>query len=284
MRTIKKLHEAEYRPIADLETWSPVPTINLEQVDPFIFLNHHGPQVYTPHNSGLPFGPHPHRGMETVTFIIAGDIMHKDTGGHKSVITAGGVQWMTAGRGLIHSEVSSDEFKNKGGQLEILQLWLNLPADKKMTEPFYKGLQKDDIPTFTADEGRAEVQLISGELADRKGAFQSIDNVTLALIHFKDEAEMELNIPVDENIFFYVIRGALNVNNVFVESRYLAEFENDNEKLKIVSDGRCILLLGHARPLNEPVVAQGPFVMNTQEEITEAYRDYQEGKFGVWSE
>ena len=109
-------------------------------VDPFIFLNHHGPQNYGPDNSGLPFGPHPHRGMETVTIIIEGDIAHKDSAGNNSVIESGGVQWMTAGKGLIHEEVSSDEFKEKGGPLEILQLWVNLPARLKMTEPKYKGL------------------------------------------------------------------------------------------------------------------------------------------------
>src|SRR5687768_13743051 len=103
MRTIKMIHKASYAPIADLITYSPLPSRSLQQIDPFLFLNHHGPQQYKPHNNGLPFGPHPHRGMETVTFILDGDIMHKDSAGHESVITAGGVQYMTAGRGLIHA-------------------------------------------------------------------------------------------------------------------------------------------------------------------------------------
>src|SRR5690349_21652213 len=124
MRSIKKIHSSEYRPIADLVTYSPMPTRSLEMLDPFLFLNHHGPQVYSPDNDGLPFGPHPHRGMETVTFILDGDIMHKDSGGHESIIREGGIQWMTAGSGLIHAEVSSDEFMDKGGPLEILQLWI----------------------------------------------------------------------------------------------------------------------------------------------------------------
>lgn len=135
MKTIKKIHQAEFRPIADLITYSPIPTRTLDQIDPFLFLNHHGPQVYPPNNNGLPFGPHPHRGMETVTFIIDGDIAHHDSGGHTSVINNGGVQWMTAGKGLIHAEVSSEQFKKAGGKLEILQLWLNLPARLKMTTP-----------------------------------------------------------------------------------------------------------------------------------------------------
>jgi len=129
MRNIKKLHKAEYRPMGDLETWSPLPTRNLQMIDPFIFLNHHGPQIYGPNNSGLPFGPHPHRGMETVTFILDGDITHKDTGGHKSVIGAGGVQWMTAGSGLLHAEVSSEKFKKEGGSLEIFAI-MGKPSKK----------------------------------------------------------------------------------------------------------------------------------------------------------
>ncbi|WP_287059523.1 pirin family protein, partial [Algoriphagus sp.] len=111
MRKIKKIHKSEYRPIADLVTYSPMPTRSLQMIDPFLFLNHHGFQTYPEHNQGLPFGPHPHRGMETVTFILEGDIMHKDSSGHESVIGPGGVQYMTAGKGLIHAEVSSSEFK-----------------------------------------------------------------------------------------------------------------------------------------------------------------------------
>jgi redox-sensitive bicupin YhaK (pirin superfamily) len=111
-------------------------------LDPFIFLNHHGRQKYLPNNHGLPFGPHPHRGFETVTFILEGDLMHKDSSGASSIITEGGVQWMTAGKGLIHAEISSDVFKAKGGPLELLQLWINLPAKFKMTEPKYTGTAK----------------------------------------------------------------------------------------------------------------------------------------------
>src|SRR3982074_730528 len=130
MRTIKAIHKAVYEPIVDLVTYRVMPTdtIAMNALDPFIFLNHHGRQEYLPHNHGLPFGPHPHRGFETVTFILAGDLLHRDSAGHESVIGAGGVQWMTAGRGLIHAELSSPLFMQRGGPLEILQLWVNLPS------------------------------------------------------------------------------------------------------------------------------------------------------------
>lgn len=284
MRTIKKIHKAEYRPIADLVTYSPIPKKDLQMIDPFLFLNHHGPQTYSANNKGLPFGPHPHRGMETVTFILDGDIAHKDSGGSKSVIYSGGVQWMTAGRGLIHAEVSSEDFKKFGGDLEILQLWVNLPASLKMTEPKYKGLQEDEIPTITFDEGKVTSRLISGELKENKGAFDTLTDINLAIINFKESGRLELTVPEDHNIFFYVIKGEFRVNRKSAKALHLVEFENDQQKLEIEALADSTLLFGHAKPFSEPVVARGPFVMNSMDEIDQAYQDFQAGNFGTWNE
>lgn len=284
MRTIKKIHDAAYAPIGDLITYSPLPSRSLRQIDPFLFLNHHGPQKYRPGNQGLPFGPHPHRGMETVTFILEGDIMHKDSEGHESVIKAGGVQWMTAGSGLIHAETSSDQFKREGGDMEILQLWLNLPAKLKMTPPHYTGLQKEDIPRLSLDNDKVQVDLISGEWDGKKGAFESLLNVQLNTIFFKTGGKLVLQAPADHNVFFYVIRGRLNVNGQPVEALKLVEFNNDGEKIEVEATGSSVLLFGHAKPIGEPVVAYGPFVMNTEQEIKQAYDDYRKGKFGAWQE
>lgn len=282
MRTIKRIHKAEYRPIADLVTYSPLPTRSLQQIDPFIFLNHHGFQTYPAQNQGLPFGPHPHRGMETVTFILEGDIMHKDSSGHESVIGPGGVQYMTAGRGLIHAEVSSSEFKKKGGDLEILQLWLNLPAAKKMIQPNYVGLQKEEIPAFELDGGKLKVQQLFGEWDGVKGAFEGTFPLTLSTIYLKQGGKFEKEIPTEENIFFYIVSGELRINGEEILFRNLVEFTNTGEKIQVEALEDAILILGHARPFNEPMVAQGPFVMNTQQQIYEAYQDYQAGKFGSW--
>jgi hypothetical protein len=283
MRSVKKVHGSEYRPIADLITYSPMPTRSLQMIDPFLFLNHHGPQVYGPDNDGLPFGPHPHRGMETVTFILDGDIMHKDSGGHESIIRAGGIQWMTAGRGLIHAEVSSDEFMDKGGPLEILQLWLNLPAKLKMSEPRYIGLQKENIPLLSLDNGNVKLQLISGEWESKKGAFESLSNIFLSTLYFSAGGSFETTVPKEHNIFFYVARGEVNVDGQKAEARQLVEFNNDSEELTVKAEKDSIIIFGHAKPFNEPVIAQGPFVMNTMDEIHQAYRDYQQGKFGSWN-
>lgn len=282
MRQIHKIHPAEYRPIADLVTYSPLPTRNLQQIDPFIFLNHHGFQTYPKNNRGLPFGPHPHRGMETLTFILEGDIMHQDSSGHNSIIGPGGAQYMTAGSGLIHAEVSSAEFKEKGGDLEILQLWINLPASKKMTPPRYKGLPKEEIPLLELDNGKVMVQQLFGEWDGVQGGFEGTFPLNMSTIYLEKSGEFEKEIPASENIFFYIVRGELLVNGKQVPFRNLVEFTNSGEKLLVEATEDSILILGHALPFREPMVAQGPFVMNTQQEIYQAYQDYQDGKFGSW--
>lgn len=282
MRKVKKVHKAEYRPMGDLETWSPLPTRTLQMIDPFIFLNHHGPQVYPPENDGLPFGPHPHRGMETVTFILDGDIAHKDSGGHYSVIESGGVQWMTAGKGLIHEEVSSEKFKKEGGPLEILQLWVNLPKRLKMMEPHYRGVQKDKISVWKNKEETVNAKVISGNFKGIRGVFDTPTSVDLSLVYFKPDSQVDLEIPESDNIFFYVIRGQLKVNNESVPALHLAQFSKNDEKLQISSPEDSILLLGHAKPFEENVVFRGPFVMNSEEEIHKAYEDYKAGKMGKW--
>jgi redox-sensitive bicupin YhaK (pirin superfamily) len=282
MRTVSKIYPAESSPIGNLITHRALPTRSIDYVDPFLFLNHHGPQIYPKNNTGLPFGPHPHRGMETVTFILDGDISHKDSGGHESIIHAGGVQWMTAGSGLIHAEVSSDDFKKNGGKLEILQLWINLPARSKMTTPFYKGFEKNYIPSVTLDDGKVNVNLIAGSWNDQKAAFESGIGVHLNTIYFQPGGQITIPVAQTHNIFFYVIRGVLHIADTDIPALNLATFNHDGNEIIIMAKEESILLFGHAQPLLEPVVAQGPFVMNTEQEIKEAYRDYQLGKFGSW--
>ncbi len=284
MRPIKKIHKADFRPIADLSTYSPLPGPGLPQLDPFLLLNHHGPQVYPPRNSGMPFGPHPHRGMETVTFVVDGDIMHKDSGGHESTIVAGGVQYMTAGRGLIHAEVSSDTFKKEGGNLEILQLWLNLPARYKMTDPQYIGLPKEEIPTVALPNGQGSVALVAGDWQGQPGAFRTPTNISLQTTRLHTSGQLSLTIPASRTILFYVIQGKVTVNQMSVPTLHLVEFGYAEGTIEVQAEADSLILLGHAEPFREPVVAQGPFVMNTEQEIQEAYRDYRMGKFGSWHE
>jgi len=282
MRTVIQKHRAVNAPIADLVTYRAIPTPSVEYLDPFLFLNHHGPQVYRANNRGLPFGPHPHRGFETVTFILEGDILHKDSSGHESVIKAGGIQWMTAGSGLIHAEVSSNEFKKTGGPLEILQLWVNLPAKYKMTAPRYIGLQANEIPEVELATG-VVAHAVSGEWGRTAGAVQPLADVALAWLDFSEGAAVTLPIAASRSIFCYVVRGSVRVNGTEAFARELVEFNYDGDELAIEALTNSVLLLGHAEPFGEPVVSAGPFVMNTEAEIEQAYTDYQQGKFGRWN-
>jgi redox-sensitive bicupin YhaK (pirin superfamily) len=190
-KTIRRLHPAVRDDIGDLLTQRPLPNPHLDQLDPFLFLNHHGPQVYPPDNHGLPFGPHPHRGFETVTFILDGMLTHKDSAGHESIIRAGGVQWMTAGRGIVHAEVSPREFLRSGGPLEILQLWVNLPGRLKMTAPDYTGLQREDIPALVAAPG-VTLNLVAGEWNGVAGPVSSLTGVFMSTIEMRAGSSVHL--------------------------------------------------------------------------------------------
>lgn len=279
LKPVIGIYAASREDIGDLVTYRAFPAGNLtmEDLNPFIFLNHHGPQDYPGNNSGLPFGPHPHRGIETVTFIIDGELTHSDSSGSKSRITSGGIQWMTAGKGIIHSEVSSDEFKKNGGSLEILQLWLNLPKKFKMTEPFYKGLQAGEIPGEEEDEGKVKIKIISGNRS--AGAFEAKSEASIRLLEFSKGGVMKTAVPEGHVVFFYVVKGAVTVNENSVSEFNLVRFGSEGEDINIEAGQDSIVILGNAGHLREPVAAQGPFVMNSYEEIMQAYSDFRDGKF-----
>lgn len=278
-KTVVAQHPAHRDDIGDLVTSRPLPGPGVDQVDPFLFLNHHGPQTYPPDNSGLPFGPHPHRGFETVTFILEGELAHRDSAGHESVIEAGGVQWMTAGSGLVHAELSPEAFLRDGGPLEILQLWVNLPARLKMTRPRYTGVQADQIPLLTADEGKAEIRLIAGAWGGRTGPVSSLTGVFMSTIALKKGGRAGFGSLGGRSVFLYVVRGEVEVNGVAASGQHLVELDLAGDMVTIAALSDAFVVFGHAEPIGEPVVAHGPFVMNTREEILDAIRDYQAGLF-----
>jgi redox-sensitive bicupin YhaK (pirin superfamily) len=278
-RAIRLRHEAYRDDIGELVTRRPLPGPGLQQIDPFLFLNHHGPQVYPPGNRGLPFGPHPHRGFETVTLILAGELEHLDSAGHRSVITAGGVQWMTAGRGLIHSELSPEEFRRRGGPLEILQLWVNLPARLKMAPPAYVGLQRESIPALPTADGRGCVNLIAGRRDGAEGPIRSLTGVFMSTVELADGGSVGFDALGRRNVFLYVVRGAIEIGDSRATAHTLVELDREGDRVDIRAVDDTVLVFAHAEPIDEPVVAHGPFVMNTREEITQAIRDYQAGRF-----
>ena len=279
-RKVKALHAAQRDDIADLVTRRPLPGPRVENIDPFLFLNHHGPQVYAPGNRGLPFGPHPHRGFETVTFIVDGELAHRDSAGHESVIRRGGVQWMTAGDGIVHAEVSTDEFKRRGGPLEILQLWVNLPARHKRVPPRYIGLQAEAIPALPLDGGKGHVHLIAGSWGGQTGPIASLTGVLMSTVDIVAGGRVRFDALEGRNVFLYVVRGRVRVGAAQAPAFTLVELEPRGDYAEIEAIDDSLVAFGHAEPIGEPVVAQGPFVMNTREEIVEAIRDYQAGQFG----
>lgn len=279
-KIVKRIHPAMRDDIGDLLTQRPLPGPDTSQIDPYLFLNHHGPQVYPPNNRGLPFGPHPHRGFETVTFIIDGALMHKDSAGHASEIGPGGIQWMTAGRGIVHAELSPPSFMRDGGPLEILQLWVNLPANLKMSEPGYIGLQREDIPVLEEDEGKVRLHLVAGTWRAHEGPVHSLTGHFMSTMQFAPGGQLRIGELRGRNVLLYVIRGAVTVSGDLVSSMHLAELGSEGETVHISSADGALVLFGHAAPIGEPVVAHGPFVMNTREEIAAAISDYQAGRFG----
>jgi len=206
--------------------------------------------------------------------------MCKDSRGAASIIKAGGVQWMTAGSGLIHAEISSDDFKKNGGPLEILQLWINLPAKYKMTAPKYVGLQQNEISTTSWDDVKVVANIIAGKWNNINGAFDALTELHLAMVQFKDGGQMKISIPKIQTIFLYVIKGELIINDEVVQKHHTIEFNDDGEMVILIGNIDAMILFGFATPFNEPFVSYGPFVMNTREEFMEAYNDFNNGKFG----
>lgn len=279
VRRVTAQHPAHRDDIGDLVTRRPLPGPSLDQLDPFLFLNHHGPQVYPANNQGLPFGPHPHRGFETVTFILEGSLAHADSAKHQSVIHKGGVQWMTAGSGIVHAEISPAEFLRDGGPLEILQLWINLPARLKMSEPRYMGLQQDSIPAI-ALPGGGEMNLIAGEWGDTSGPIETLTNVFMSTLKLPAGVREQLPVAAGRQVFLYVVSGDVTVSGESTKPHQLVELDREGGSIVVEAASDAQLLFGHGDVIDEPVYSHGPFVMNTREEIVQAVEDYQAGKFG----
>lgn len=279
LRRVIAQHPARRDDIGDLVTRRPLPGPQLEQLDPFLFLNHHGPQIYPANNRGLPFGPHPHRGFETVTFILEGSLAHADSAGHQSVIHAGGVQWMTAGSGIVHAEISPAEFLRDGGPLEILQLWVNLPARLKMSEPRYVGLQQESIPVI-ALPGGGELNLIAGRWQDDVGPIETLTDIFMSTLRLPAGTREQLPVTPGRQVFLYVVDGGVTVSGEPAKPHHLIEVDRDGDSLELDVSSDARLLFGHGDVIDESVVSHGPFVMNARKEIVQAVEDYQNGRFG----
>jgi hypothetical protein len=245
------------------------------RLDPFLMLDAFGTDNPQDYIGGFP--DHPHRGFETVTYMIAGRMRHRDSAGNEGLLDNGGVQWMTAGRGVVHSELPEQE----DGRMEGFQLWLNLAAKDKMTKPWYRDIPNAAVPEFTTSEGVA-VRVIAGEAHGVAGAVQRETTEPLYLdLHFNDAATFAKHLPATHNAFVYVYRGNVRIGDTQVTTQRMAILNNDagSDGIVIHADGPARVLLIAGRPLNEPIAQYGPFVMNTNDQIFEAVRDFQAGRF-----
>ena len=246
------------------------------RLDPFLMLDAFGTDNPDDYIAGFP--DHPHRGFETVTYMIAGRLRHRDSAGHEGLLQNGGVQWMTAGRGLVHSELPEQQ----EGRMEGFQLWLNLPADRKLCEPGYRDIASEQIPEFETAEG-VRVRVIAGSSHGVAGAVQRERTEPLYLdLHLPAGAAFAQALPAAHNAFIYVYRGALEVADTPVAVQRMAILRNDagsdGVQLRAGAEGaRALLIAG--QPLNEPIAQYGPFVMNSNEQIFQAVEDFRAGRF-----
>jgi hypothetical protein len=247
-----------------------------QRLDPFLMLDAFGSENPNDYIAGFP--DHPHRGFETVTYMIAGRMRHRDSAGHEGLLQNGGVQWMTAARGVIHSEIPQQDH----GVMEGFQLWLNLPASEKMKDPWYRDFQQAQLPRLVTPEGVA-VTVIAGESHGVQGAVTRETTQPLYLdVHLPRAARFAQPLPADHNAFVYVYRGEVKVAGTIVPAGRMAILRNDAQADGVVieagADAKVLLIAG--RPLKEPIVQYGPFVMNTQQEIYQAMSDFRAGRLG----
>ncbi len=260
----------------------PFPTRGLPNIDPFLLLDEMGPADYGPGEAvGAP--DHPHRGFETVTYVLEGAVEHEDSAGHRGRIGPGDVQWMTAGAGVVHSEMPSEQLRREGGRMHGFQLWVNLPASDKMIPPRYQEYPCDGLPVATSEDGLARVRVIAGEALGVSAVIQTRTPIVYQHWTLQPGASITQALPADFDGFVYVFRGSMRTASRTVAEGQLARFgEGASVDLAVPEDaaGPAELLLLAGVPIREPVVQWGPFVMNTPQEIQIAIQDYQSGQMG----
>ncbi|MED5465437.1 MAG: pirin family protein [Myxococcota bacterium] len=279
-RVVKTLRGHQSKEGAGFPVRRPFPAGELQQVDPFLLLDEMGP-VNWPPGEALGAPSHPHRGFETVTYLLEGAMEHRDSVGNVARIEAGGVQWMTAGRGVIHSELPTKAFKESGGAMHGFQLWLNLPQAQKMIAPRYQGVSAEHLPKWTSEAGDVVARVIAGKAMGLEAVAQTHTPITYLHLSFLGGAAHALPVDAGQNFYVYVFRGEVEVaseTKVHGEGEFLVLGQGDCVGLKAGGGGAEVLILG-ATPIGESISRYGPFVMNTREEILQALQDYHAGTF-----
>lgn len=257
------------------------PGLSMKDMDPFIMLDYNALMQVAPHNAPRGVGVHPHRGFETVTIAYEGRIEHHDSGGGGGIIGTGDVQWMTAASGVLHKEYYEREWCKTGGAFQMVQLWTNLPAKDKMSTPKYQAISAASMGHYLLPDGKSIVEVIAGSYREVTGPANTHSPINMMNVKLREGSLAEFSFPAHYNTLVLVIRGGIRVNGTEVKTDHLLKFKNEGETFSIegLSDDTIALVLS-GEPLNEPIAAYGPFVMNTEAEIRQAITDYNMGKFG----
>ncbi len=286
MKNLKTIQHKVGSPLVNMgpiRLRQPIPTEGIEMVDPFLLLHHYGPYAISRFNNPFDLGPHPHRGFEPITLLFKGEQLHRDSLGNEMLVKAGDVQWTTAGRGIIHAEGPSKEFVERGGELEGIQLWLNLPAEKKMMPANYQHLKSEQIPVVKNDDETIELKVIAGEQKGERGLIKTQTEVNVFTVKTAEKGKMEIDLSKTHESLVYLLDGEVLINNEATLKKgatQMITFLQDGDSIEIEAKKESTLLVLSGEPIKEKVASWGPYVMNSQTEIMEALRDYQKGKMG----
>ncbi len=283
VRSVEAIHRGSpFHWVGDgfrVSSFFPTRALPAERVSPFLLMDYHPAHEYPALAQGQRgVGWHPHRGFETVTLAWQGSVAHRDTAGHAGVIGPGDVQWMTAASGVLHEEYHERDFSRRGGVFQMMQLWVNLPAKDKMTAPDYQGITAADIPVVTRDG--ASVRVVAGEFEGAHGPARTHSPVTMLDVRMEAGATLSLPLPAGHNALVLVAEGSVASGGRKADVRELMLFANDGERAVVTAESAAHFVVLAGEALNEPVVAYGPFVMNTDREIVQAMQDFNAGKFG----
>ena len=282
-KTIEKVVTSPLVNMGPIRLRQPLPTQGLENVDPFILLHHYGPYAISEFNNPFDLGPHPHRGFEPITLLFKGEQLHRDSLGNEMTVKAGGVQWTTAGRGIIHAEAPTKEFVKRGGDLEGIQLWLNLPAKYKMMTPNYQHLEDEQIPKLFSEDKKVQLNIVAGHQKEVLGNITTQTEVNVFTAIAQEKGKIEIDILKHHKSLIYLLEGEIVVNAKQVLKKgnhQMVTFNTDGDLIEFEAIEKSTLLILSGAPINEKVTQYGPYVMNTQTEILEAMRDFQQGKMG----
>lgn len=286
-RTIENIFKApEPHMVGDgfrVSQYIPTGIKSMERLSPFLLLDYNAPYYFKPSETRLGVGAHPHRGFETVTIAYDGKVEHHDNKGNHGIIGPGDVQWMTAASGIMHKEYHETEFSKNGGIFHMVQLWVNLPKDKKMIEPKYQPLLKEEMGVLKLDNDKGEISIIAGEVNGVKGPANTFTNINLYNINLKNYGNTTLSEPKKFNTAILILKGEAKVNEdkICKEGDFIV-FDNIEGEILLESlTEESLFLVLSGEPINEPVVSHGPFVMNTLGEILDAYEDFRNNKFGT---